>query len=42
MPGNTSGNAIYFDASSTYSGDVSMGNMGTSPTTNLPYPGGGG
>jgi hypothetical protein len=36
--GNTSGNVIYVDASSPYLGGVSMGNPGTSPTTNLPYP----
>jgi hypothetical protein len=39
-PGNTSGNLIYVDTSSPYPGGVSMGNLGTSPTANLPYPGG--
>jgi hypothetical protein len=39
-PGSTLGNVIYIDASSPYPGDVSMGNPGTSPTANLPYPGG--
>jgi hypothetical protein len=39
-PGNTSGNAIYVEASSLYPGGVSMGNLGTSPTANLPHPGG--
>jgi hypothetical protein len=39
-PGNTSGNVIYVDASSSYPGGVSMGNLGSSPTGNLPYPGG--
>jgi hypothetical protein len=36
-PGNTSGNIIYVDASSPYLGVVSMGNLGTSLTSNLPY-----
>jgi hypothetical protein len=36
--GNTSSNAIYVDASLPYPGGVSMGNLGSSPTTNLPYP----
>jgi hypothetical protein len=40
--GNTSGNVIYVDACSPYPRHVSMGNPSTSPTTNLPYPGGGG
>jgi hypothetical protein len=35
---NTLGNVIYVDASSPYPGGVSMGNLGTSPTANLPYP----
>jgi hypothetical protein len=39
-PGNTSGNVIYVDASSLYLGVVSMGNPGTSPIANIPYPGG--
>jgi hypothetical protein len=39
-PGNTSGNVIYVDASLSYTGGVSMGNQGTSPTANLPYSGG--
>jgi hypothetical protein len=39
-PGNTSGNVIYVDASSPYPGVVSMGNLGTSQTANLHYPGG--
>jgi hypothetical protein len=39
-PGNTSGNIIYVDASSPYPWVVSMGNLGTSLTTNLPYLGG--
>jgi hypothetical protein len=39
-PGNTSGNVIYVDASSPYSGGVSMENPGNSPIANLPYPGG--
>jgi hypothetical protein len=39
-PGNTSGNAIYVDASSSYPGGVLMENLGTSPTANLPYSGG--
>jgi hypothetical protein len=39
-PGNTSGNAIYVDASSLYLGGVSMGNLGSFLTTNLPYLGG--
>jgi hypothetical protein len=38
--GNTSSNIIYVDASSPYLGGVSMGNLGTSPTANLPYLGG--
>jgi hypothetical protein len=38
-PGNTLGNVIYVDASSPYLGGVSMGNPGTSPIANLPYPG---
>jgi hypothetical protein len=37
---NTSGNVIYVDASSPYSGGVLMGNPGTSLTANLPYQGG--
>jgi hypothetical protein len=37
-PSNTSGNVIYVDASSPYPGGVSMGNLGISPTANLPYP----
>jgi hypothetical protein len=37
-PGNTSGNVIYVDASSPYPGGVSMGNPGSPPTANLPYP----
>jgi hypothetical protein len=37
--GNTAGNVIYVDASAPYPGGVSMGNLGTSPTANLPYPG---
>jgi hypothetical protein len=36
-PGNTSGNVLYVDASLPYSGGVSMGNLGTSSTANLPY-----
>jgi hypothetical protein len=39
-PGNTLGNVIYVDASSQYPGGVSMENLGSSPTANLPYPGG--
>jgi hypothetical protein len=39
-PGNTSTIVIYVDASSVYPGGVLMGNWGSSPTTNLPYPGG--
>jgi hypothetical protein len=39
-PDNTSSNVIYIDASSLYPGGVSMGNLGTSLTTSLPYPGG--
>jgi hypothetical protein len=39
-PCNTSGNVIYVDASSPYPRGVSMGNLGSSPTTNLPYLGG--
>jgi hypothetical protein len=35
--GNTSGNVIYVDASSSYPGGVSMGNPGASLTANLPY-----
>jgi hypothetical protein len=38
--GNTLGNVIYVEASSLYLGSVLMGNLGTSPTTNIPYPGG--
>jgi hypothetical protein len=38
--GNTSGNVIYVDARSPYLGGVSIGNPGSSPTANLPYPGG--
>jgi hypothetical protein len=38
-PGNTSGNVIYVYASSPYLGGVSMGNLGTSSTANLPYMG---
>jgi hypothetical protein len=38
--GNTSGNAIYLDANSSYTGAVSMGNSGSFPTANLPYSGG--
>jgi hypothetical protein len=38
--GNTSGNVIYVDASSSYPGGVSLGNLGTSLTANLPYLGG--
>jgi hypothetical protein len=41
-PGNTSDNVISVDASSPYPGGILMGNPGTSPTANLPYPGGGG
>jgi hypothetical protein len=40
-PVNTSGNVIYVDASSLYSGDVSMGNPSNFPVANLSYPGGG-
>jgi hypothetical protein len=40
QPGNTSGNVIYVDACSPYPGGVLMGNLGTSPTANLPYLGG--
>jgi hypothetical protein len=39
-PGNTSGNVIYVVANSPYTGCVSMGNPGSIPTANLPYPGG--
>jgi hypothetical protein len=39
-PGNTSSNDICVDASLQYSGGVSMGNLCTSPTANLPYTGG--
>jgi hypothetical protein len=35
-----SGNVIYVDASSPYSGGVYMGNLGSSLTANLPYSGG--
>jgi hypothetical protein len=35
---NTSGSVIYVDASLPYPGGVSMGNPGSSPTANLPYP----
>jgi hypothetical protein len=38
--GNTSGNVIYVDASLSYPGGVSMGNLGSSPTANLHYQGG--
>jgi hypothetical protein len=38
--GNTLGNVIYVDASSPYLGGVLMGNLDSSPTANLPYPGG--
>jgi hypothetical protein len=38
-PGNTSGNVIYVVANSPYIGGVSMGNPGSFPTANLPYPG---
>jgi hypothetical protein len=38
--GNTSGNVIYVDASSLYPRGVSMGNLGSFLTANLPYPGG--
>jgi hypothetical protein len=38
-PGNTSGNVIYVDANSPYTEGVSMGNLGSFSTTNLPYPG---
>jgi uncharacterized alkaline shock family protein YloU len=34
-PGNTSGNVIYIDASSPYSGGVSMGNPSTNPNPNF-------
>jgi hypothetical protein len=37
-PGNTLGNVIYIDASSLYTGGVSMGNSGSFLTANLPYP----
>jgi hypothetical protein len=37
--GNTSGNVIYIDASSPYSGGVSMGNPGNFLTANLSYSG---
>jgi hypothetical protein len=37
-PGNTLGNVIYVDACSPYPRGVSMGNLGTSLTANLPYP----
>jgi hypothetical protein len=40
-PGNTAGNVVYVDANSPYMGGVSMGNLGSFPTANLPYPGGG-
>jgi uncharacterized alkaline shock family protein YloU len=40
-PCKTSVNVIYIDASPPYPGGVSMGNPGTSLTTNLPYLGGG-
>jgi hypothetical protein len=39
-PGNTSGNVIYFDVSSSYPGGILMGNPGSSLTANLPYLGG--
>jgi hypothetical protein len=38
--GSTSGNVIYVDASSPYSGSTSMGNLGVFPTASIPYPGG--
>jgi hypothetical protein len=38
--GNTLGNVIYVDASLLYLGGVSMGNPGSFPMANLPYPGG--
>jgi uncharacterized alkaline shock family protein YloU len=38
--GSTSSNVIYVDASSPYSGVVSMGNLGNFLTVNLSYPGG--
>jgi hypothetical protein len=37
LPGNTSGNVIYVDASSPYPGGDSMRYLGTSPTAYLPY-----
>jgi hypothetical protein len=40
-PGNTSGKVIYVDANSPYTRGISMGNSGSFPTANLPYPGGG-
>jgi uncharacterized alkaline shock family protein YloU len=39
-PGDTFSNVIYVDASSPYLGGVSMGNLGSFLTANLPYPGG--
>jgi hypothetical protein len=39
-PGNTSGNVIYVDANSPYTGGVSMGNLGSFLTANLSYLGG--
>jgi hypothetical protein len=38
--GNTSGNVIYVDANSPYTGGVSLGNPGSFSTANQPYPGG--
>jgi hypothetical protein len=38
-PGNTLGNVIYVDASSSYPGGVLMGNLGSFLTANLPYMG---
>jgi hypothetical protein len=35
-PGNTSGNVIYIDANSPYTGGVLMGNLGSFLTANLP------
>jgi hypothetical protein len=36
-PGKTLSNVIYVEASSPYPGGVSMGNLGSFPTSNLPY-----
>jgi hypothetical protein len=36
-PGSTSGNVIYVDASSSYSGSTSMGNPEVFPTASIPY-----